>query len=484
MPVIFFCLGVLILVLLAGAGRITEIQRENFALMDAIMDMRIRASTFHLWLEEHIFGAPLGSVEDFWGDLESATYLSRTLLRGGGTEHGRSVAPLVERPLRELAESAHAELLELRAIAEQRLRNPAAAGIDSPLDEAFDAIFREFQKKAKALEWLVEEGEARTHARRRRLMIAVTAVWTLILVVATGGLFQYQRRRICAEEALLLAREDLERANQELEGRVLEKTETLRVANEELTREVAERRRAEEALFNYQERLRTLSSQLSLTEERERRRIATDLHDRIGTALAFAKLKLATALGSEGPVLREGVAQGLRLIEEAIEDTQSLTLQLSPPILYELGLPAALGWLAERVQREHGITLEFADDGLVMPLAEDPRVLLFQAARELLVNVVKHARASRGWILCRRDGEDVQITVEDDGVGFKTLPWETLPEEDGGFGLFSIRERLSSVGGLMEIEPRAGGGARITLVVPAQVAEVPPPAPGSTRVQA
>jgi PAS domain S-box-containing protein len=227
--------------------------------------------------------------------------------------------------------------------------------------------------------------------------------------------------------------------------------------------DITERKQLEEQLKIYQVQLLDLALELTLTEERERRQIATGLHDLIGQPLALARIQLGQLAAEGGSDECRQLAGAVRkLVEEAIRHVRTLIFDLSPPILYDLGLEAALRSLAERFSAQHGIAVDFADDGQVKPLAEGMRVLLFQAVRELLVNVVKHARANRAKVSIGREGRQVRVVIEDDGAGFH-------PESGArsGFGLFSIRERLSHLGGSMEISAGSGCGTRVVLTVPA-----------------
>jgi PAS domain S-box-containing protein len=234
----------------------------------------------------------------------------------------------------------------------------------------------------------------------------------------------------------------------------------------QMVENIQDRKSSEEQLLAYQEQLQSLASELSLSEERERRRIATNLHDRIGQSLAFARLTLAS-LSQDGPIkeVRE-------LIEQAIVDTRSLTFELSPPVLYELGLAAGLEWLARKIQQDHGIQTRFHDDGQPKPLDEKFRVVLFQAVRELLVNVVKHARATHARVLLRREADALRIIIEDDGVGFDVSHLTAKPDAIRTFGLFNIRERVEYLGGRMKIRSEPGSGTRVTLMAPLKVEEL------------
>lgn len=232
-------------------------------------------------------------------------------------------------------------------------------------------------------------------------------------------------------------------------------------------RDITHRKQAEERIRAYQGRLRSLASELSLTEERERRQIANALHDRVGQTLAICKMKLgALQKTASSTQLGRSLGETCKLIESVIQDTRTLTFELSPPVLYELGLEAAIEELAEQAQERDGIPYQFEDDGQPKPLDEDVRVLLFQATRELLINVAKHARAQNVEVAMLRESEDIQIIVEDDGVGFDTPSLESHWSKAGGFGLFSIRERLDHVGGHLRVKTEPGHGTRITVVAP------------------
>lgn len=264
--------------------------------------------------------------------------------------------------------------------------------------------------------------------------------------------------RNAAQEALRQARDDLER-------RVQERTAELTEANVTLRAEVAERRRADQKLADYEAQLRSMAAKVSLAEEQERRRIASELHDRIGQALAVSKIKLgqlkeaAAAAGLDGPV-----GEVRSLIDQTIRDTRSLTFDLSPPVLYELGLRAAIEWLAERLQEQHKIRIILDDANEPIRLSDETGVLLFRAAQELLMNVVKHSHATVARLSLHMDGREVRISVEDDGVGFDVSGLNSQAHRQAGFGIFSIRERLRLLDGRLEIESAPGKGTRATIV--------------------
>ena len=235
-----------------------------------------------------------------------------------------------------------------------------------------------------------------------------------------------------------------------------------------LCQEVASRGDLEIQLREAQERLHSVTSQLCLAEERERRRIAVYLHDNISQKLAIAAIKLGQLheAATAQAALSASLDEVRQLLKQIIQDTKSLTFKISSPILYELGLEAALEWLTEELQDQHGLITFFEDDDQPKPLAEEVRVLLFQAVSELLMNVVKHAKAREVQVAIRRDNGQISISVHDDGVGFDVAAMRSRwGRKDFGFGLFSIRERLRAFGGAMDIRS-SFDGTTVTLRAP------------------
>ncbi|MFC1737943.1 PAS domain S-box protein [Planctomycetota bacterium] len=293
------------------------------------------------------------------------------------------------------------------------------------------------------------------------------------LEVAEAPVFDEQGKVIAVEGIAhditerLRAEVELQKARDELEIRVEQRTADLGAVVKELKSQIAERKRAEEKLIVYQKELRSLASELFLAEERLRRRIASNVHDNIGQSLAMSKMKLESLSESiSSPELVRTLEEVRNLLAAAIVNSRSLTSQLSPPVLYELGFEAALEWLVKDARQEYGFSAEFEDDGRSKPLSDDVRVLLFQAVRELLVNVAKHAQAQSVRVCVQRSGEGIQVNVEDDGTGFDILEHDSVGTKTSGFGLFSIRERLGHIGGHCEVESKPGSGTCVRLRVP------------------
>ncbi len=235
---------------------------------------------------------------------------------------------------------------------------------------------------------------------------------------------------------------------------------------------IARCRRAEQQIIEQKKKLRALTAGLGLAEERERRRIATGLHDEIGHTLAMAKLRLGQLPGSEHCNEEARTIRDVdKLLEQAIAATRSLTFELSSPVLYELGFESAIESIGEEMERRHGIRFQFQAEQRPRPLADDVAVVLYRIVRELLNNLMKHAQARNARLWVRRNGDEIRITLEDDGVGFDATETGQGFGPGGGFGLFSIREQLRHIGGRLDIESCPGRGTRAVVVAPLALIE-------------
>ncbi len=270
-----------------------------------------------------------------------------------------------------------------------------------------------------------------------------------------------------AEQALRRIEESLRKSKDELEERVGQRTTDLEQVNKRLCAEIRTRKQAQTKLLIYQNQLRSLASELSLAEERTRRQIATNVHDHIGQNLAMAKMKLQSLVESVQTAHDRITVNEIRdIVAGAIESTRTLTFEISPPVLYELGFDAAVEWLLRKARKQQHLKTDFQTDGQKKPLDETVCVFLFQAVRELLINVAKHAGAKNVMVSVRRLSGHIQVSVADDGVGFNTKKLESLQPNPAGFGLFSIRERLSYIGGKLRIHSAPRKGAEIIITAP------------------
>jgi PAS domain S-box-containing protein len=269
-----------------------------------------------------------------------------------------------------------------------------------------------------------------------------------------------------------------------------------------VARDITDRKRQEEELYRLkndledrvrertkellatQERLIAVTSQLSLTEQRERRKLARDLHDYLAQMLAVGQMK-TSMLKKQSPS-HPGSAtlvQDLdQVFQQALVYTRTLIAELSPPSLQDSGLPAALTWLGERFEKD-GLRVEVRTDCDSVPLAEEQAVVVFHAVRELLFNVIKHAGVDRATVdLSLHEEGLLQITVSDQGRGLSADAMQRS-SEPGHLGLFSVRERIEAMGGWVDMESSPGQGTTVTLMLrigdttPSTEPHVPSPDP-------
>jgi signal transduction histidine kinase len=233
--------------------------------------------------------------------------------------------------------------------------------------------------------------------------------------------------------------------------------EETRIIAEELEKRVAQRT----------EQLRALSADLEAVEDRERRQIARDLHDDLGQILAAARIRLTSLCQHEGADVSETAMQVDALINRANNAIRSLAAQLAPDVLHELGLSPALEWLAEEIEGTFGIKVTVRDDGRPKPLAQEVRSILYRAVRELLINVAKHAQTDTATVETVSQAERVVVRVSDPGVGYDASVAATGSRRR--LGLISLRERLSHIGGTVEMRSAPGAGTSAVLTAPLSV---------------
>lgn len=254
---------------------------------------------------------------------------------------------------------------------------------------------------------------------------------------------------------------DLKKGQEKLQYQVSEQTQQLQEANKALIDQMSE-------LREYEGKLRSLASKLTLTEEHERHRIASGLHDSIIQPLIFLRIKLDTLIKKDtSDEQLESIVEMRKTIGELTALTRDFVFDLSYPVLYEFGLETAIeDWLTEEFGEKHGINTELCNDGSDKPLSDDLRSFLFESVRELLVNIAKHANAKNVEVDISRQGDIIVIEVKDDGIGFEVSEKLSFVSKGSGFGLFSIRERLSYFNGSFEIDTSPGHGTVVLLKAP------------------
>jgi signal transduction histidine kinase len=259
--------------------------------------------------------------------------------------------------------------------------------------------------------------------------------------------------RTKAEHDLREEQERLQRWNIELEQALNEKTAELRQS---------------------QGRLQALASELSLVEQRERKRLANELHDHLQQLLVLGKLIIG-----QGKRFASGVPDCeivLKKVDDILSDaltySRTLVTELSPPVLHDHGLAGGLRWLGDYMKK-HGQTVTVMvpeDQDLKLP--EDQVILLFQSVRELLINSSKHAGTSEATVRMDQRDDYLQIEVRDEGAGFDLAAAAAAAADtpNGGisskFGLFSIQERMRALGASFAIHSVPDYGTTATMVLP------------------
>jgi len=217
---------------------------------------------------------------------------------------------------------------------------------------------------------------------------------------------------------------------------------------------------------NYQKRLKQLNTELVNAEESERKRIAEYIHDGIGQELSIANLKL-TSLGKLGllPKVKKTIGEASNLLNEAIHKTRLLSYDLSPPILFELGLLPAIRWKLDQISDEFNLKCKVISEKEKYTLDNHLRILIYRILCELLANISKHANADKVRVELHEKKDFLYLAVSDNGKGFNYKPTANLSDY-GGKGLFSIKERLDSIQGSMQIESRMNKGTSVCIKVP------------------
>lgn len=216
--------------------------------------------------------------------------------------------------------------------------------------------------------------------------------------------------------------------------------------------------------------VRKLAAQLSLAEHKERDRIAHILHDHVQQLLYAVQCKIyltkLDATSAQPHLLGTYLEEMRSLTDEAIQALRTLTVELSPPVLENEGLLEALEWLSNQMRTLYSLQVEITFCGDCHIADSNVRVVVFQAVRELLFNVVKHAQVSQASISVSQKANHLMVTVHDNGKGMASRPSANSHNHNGGFGLSSIQDRLELFDGKLEIKSRPGQGTQVEVILP------------------
>lgn len=228
--------------------------------------------------------------------------------------------------------------------------------------------------------------------------------------------------------------------------------------------EVTERVRAEGAVRESATRLQQLSRCLITLQEEERSHLSRELHDEFGQLLAATALHLRAAKNVAGEAAQSGLDESMSLLHRAGEQIRNLALELRPIMLETGGLDATVKWLVQQFERRSGIATEVV--GRVGDVSGDLATACFRVIQEALTNILRHAQAHRVRIELSRREDLLELTIQDDGVGFDVAKAMDQPANIGHLGLLGMKERVEILGGTLQIESQLRQGTRIRVVLP------------------
>jgi signal transduction histidine kinase len=297
----------------------------------------------------------------------------------------------------------------------------------------------------------IDADEVYAPLRERALLLTfIVALLVAGAGVTVGLIWSYQRSRLLKE------------ARDSLEHRVRERTTDLVEMNELLKMEVEMRERAENEC-------RAVTGRLADTEESERRRLARELHDRVGqnlTAINFNLAAVSNLLPAESSAeAMKRLEDSLKLVNDTVTCVRGMMVDLRPPLLDDYGLSAVLPWYCREFSERSGIptAVKCGEQTPRLPLPAESA--LFRITQEALTNVMRHARASQVTVELDTTDEAVRLSIIDNGVGFDPEATFSPQTKRSSWGMLSMRERAEMVGGRLQVSSTPGGGTRIVVEV-------------------
>ncbi len=471
-------IGILSVALMYSVYRIRVYQHTNTVLNNAILHVEVNTAIFHMQIEEYVSGDTSVNAKEVIARMDNTIKLAEAISKGGPIEAEQvSVSGMVKMlGLGAQAEELHSLLVELKKMALWRMENIEERGTGSDADQQFDTLFTQIIGKAVAIENICKTNRDQYLLKSQRLVHGIYFLWAFLMLSGTMVIWRIEAQRKQAEDALvetnsrlLIQAEELAAHRENLAGLVEKRTAELMAANEHLRFEIAERLQAEETLKESDKQIRQLSTQLLKAQEIERKRISMELHDGLGQALNVMKLRIRfieKGLEECQDSAREDCESLLGYLDEVIEDVRRLSRDLSPAILEDLGLTAALQWLVSNFRKANAVkvSLTLAEiDGL---FSESRCITIYRVIQEALTNVGKHSRAGHVSVSIRRHDDRVDFSVEDDGTGFNAQEPTQRDAFERGVGLKTMSERVRMMGGAFELWSRQGEGTRIYFSLP------------------
>ena len=236
-----------------------------------------------------------------------------------------------------------------------------------------------------------------------------------------------------------------------------------------IARDITGRKRAEKALRESRKKLRFLSSHLLTAQEREQRRISLELHDDLGQSLAVLKLHLQSIhdkIRQDNRTIKKDLAASLNSVDQIIESVRRLSRDLSPSILEDLGLSAALRWLVREFKERFKIKFTSSIPEIDNLFPREGQTLIYRIFQEAFTNIGKHAQANHVSVVIKKEERRVSFLVEDDGIGFDVEKQDVLDHTEKGMGLSAMDERVRMLGGQLEVSSQRNQGTTISFIIP------------------
>lgn len=339
------------------------------------------------------------------------------------------------------------------------------------IGEPVDKIFAEERPSIPVINRLISEGSAVNMEKTY-----LTKDGRSIPVLFSGAVMHGDNSEI--QGIVCVARDIVERkqaeivlqkARDELEQRVVERTAELSMANKQLKKEIEGHRRTEAALRESEEKLRFLSSQLLKVQEKERRRISLELHDELGQSLSLLKVQLGTIkrkLRNDQTALNEGLQETQQHLNDIIGNVRRLSRDLSPSILEDLGLSAAIEWLISDFAKHYKMKIVFDSENVDDYFSSEHQIIIYRIFQEILSNIGKHAEASKVSVKVEKKDKVIAFSVQDNGKGFDIDKISAKNSTEKGMGLAAMHERALIVGSSLHIATQDNKGTRISFTVP------------------
>jgi signal transduction histidine kinase len=443
-----------------------------------VSDIQIHVAIAHLRIEEIISGEAEADLETVLSELDQAIHLADAVLNGGKVENfDRIPGPLTNPELRTRAEAVKNLVARFKQVAMERLQEAERSQKNSTRYLLFHSTFREALIEARRLEDSLERYEALNQEKSRILFLAIPGVWALVVAAAGTALWSLERQRRKSEgdlrklnEQLLSQAEELKDHRERLTELIDARTAELSGANARLSVEASEREMAEAALKASETQLRMLSARLMSAQETERRNIARELHDELGHSLTIMKLRLKSVerkLQAHADI-RDNCDDIIKFIDQTIESVRRLSRDLSPAILEDLGLTAAIHWLMDNFSRNFDGDMELDIEDIDHLFTENSQIMIYRVLQEAVTNIGKHAQAGKVSVVIKKTDARVSFVIQDNGKGFGS-PLSLMRDPAGkGLGLAIMEERARMLNGSLDVQSQEGIGTRIAFSIPLQ----------------